>query len=67
MLELDLVVSRYIKEKVNGWSLIQCRDFYDQVLTKETPDLYRLVISREMKESKNDPFISDLIKFTQKA
>ncbi len=48
MLELDLVVSKYVTRHIDQWTDDQCSQFYSQVLSKETPDLYKLIISQEM-------------------
>jgi succinate dehydrogenase flavin-adding protein (antitoxin of CptAB toxin-antitoxin module) len=66
MLELDLVISKYVKTNIDKWTELQCKDFYSQVLSQETPDLYKLVVSKELQNEENYPFISDLVEFTRK-
>ena len=65
MLELDLVISKYVTKHIDQWSDQQCNQFHNQILTKETPDLYKLIISKELIQDQMEPFVKDLIEFTK--
>lgn len=45
MLELDLVVGTWAKGNVKKLSMEECRRYDEEVLSIETPDLYRVIIA----------------------
>jgi len=44
MLELDLIIGTWAKKNVPKFTEEQCMKYTAQVLNKETPDLYKLVL-----------------------
>jgi len=56
MLELDLVIGSWAKQNVPKFSEEQCSRYDSQVLSRETPDLYKLVIGIDKKNFKIEEY-----------
>lgn len=50
MLELDIVVGRWAKKHVPEFSHEECAQYANEVLARETPDLYRLILGADQLE-----------------
>ncbi len=47
MLELDLLIGKYAKENIPNLSTDQCKQYEQEILTAETPDLYKWILGKE--------------------
>lgn len=61
MLELDIVIGRWAKQNIPNLSTDQCRQYAEEVLSNETPDLYRMILGAdETPDSNPDHFINTI-------
>ena len=56
MLELDLIIGTWAKENIPNLSEEECEKYSTQVIAKETPDLYKLVIGIDKKNFKIEEY-----------
>ena len=54
MLELDIVVGEYVKQRISKYTESQCDQFEKDIFYQETPDLYELLVgNRNQEHTKN--------------
>lgn len=47
MLELDIVVGKYAKQFAPNFTLDECQEYQQEILTMETPELYNFILGTE--------------------
>lgn len=60
MLELDLVVGSWAREKIPTMDRQECLDYNKEVLELETPNIYRKILGTEKNSLENKGYIRDL-------
>lgn len=63
MLELDLIVGGYCKEKANKFTEENCLLFEEEILCCETPELYELLAGQKAKEFSPKKFVNEIREF----
>ena len=58
MLELDIVIGKWAQQNIPNFTLEECKQYANEVISKETPDLYRLILGdTEISELPNEYYI----------
>ena len=50
MLELDLIIGKYVKNRVKNFSKEECDKFEREIFFCETPELYELLVGKRSAE-----------------
>ena len=53
MLEIDLLVGRWAKTNLPNFSFVECEKYNKEILSIETPELFRLLLNNNSKFEKN--------------